>query len=139
MTNVLISEEDLEKALNKFRDILLNYDYSELSNVIFLDVESLTEYINNYKGNPFEKQYYELEGVLDDIIPYLPNSIPDDTIEIITKIFDTKFHDEKLIRDNINFNIKMDFIQYAKNIQNDNEWLELINKCKQMRLAIMKS
>lgn len=139
MTNVLISEEDLEKALNKFRDILLNYDYSELSNVIFLDVESLTEYINNYKGNPFEKQYYELEGVLDDIIPYLPNSIPDDTIEIITKIFDTKFHDEKLIRDNINFNIKMDFIQYAKNIQNDNEWLELINKCKQIRLAIMKS
>lgn len=139
MTNVLISEEDLEKALNKFRDILLNYDYSELSNVIFLDVESLTEYINNYKGNPFEKQYYELEGVLDDIIPYLPNSIPDDTIEIITKIFDTKFHDEKLIRDNINFNIKMDFIQYAKNIQNDNEWLELINKCKQIRLTIMES
>jgi hypothetical protein len=134
MSDTIISEEDLEVALNNFRDVLLNYDYSELSNVIFLDVESLTEYINNNKGNPFEKQYNELEDILDKIISYLPNSLPNDTIDVLTKILNTNYNNEDLVRKNILFNIKMDFIQHVKNIDN-NEWLELINKCKQIRLS----
>jgi hypothetical protein len=134
MSDTIINEEDLEVALNNFRDVLLNYDYSELSNVIFLDVESLTEYINNNKGNPFEKQYNELEDILDKIISYLPNSLPNDTIDVLTKILNTNYNNEDLVRKNILFNIKMDFIQHVKNIDN-NEWLELINKCKQIRLS----
>lgn len=139
MTDVIISEQDLEKALNNFRDILLNYDYSEIANVIFLDVESLTQYITNYKGNPFEKQYFELEDILDGIISYLPNSLPDDTIEMLTKVLNTNYHNEQLVRENILFNIKMDFIQYVKNIKNDNDWLELIKRCKQIRLSKINS
>lgn len=137
MTDI-ISENELVNELNKFKDVLFNYDYSSIDNVIFFDVSSLNHYIENYEDNPFEQQYKALEEILDNILPYLPNNLPDDTIEIITKILDVKYDDKEIVKQNIDFNIKLEFIQTAKNIKSDKEWDKIVHLCKKRRNSLEK-
>lgn len=132
MTNI-ISENELENKLNQFRDVLINYDYSEIENVIFFDISSLNHYLENYKENPFEKQYDAIEKILNSIYPYLPGSLPSDTINLISKIINVKCQDEELIKQNVLFNIKLDFIEMVKDISTEEEWVNLVNLCKQIR------
>ena len=132
MTDI-ISESELEIKLNEFRDVLLNYDYSDIENIIFFDVNSLNYYIENNKDNPFEKQYDAIEKILDTIYQYLPCSLSDDTINVISEIMNVKYQDEKLIKQNILFNVKLEFIEMVKNISTEDEWNRLVLICKRIR------
>ncbi|MCT4542072.1 MAG: hypothetical protein N4A63_00875 [Vallitalea sp.] len=132
MTNI-ISEVELENKLNEFRDILINYDYSEIDNIIFFDINSLNYYIENNKENPFEKQYDAIEKILNSIYIYLPCSISDDTINVISKILNVKYGDETLVKQNLLFNIKLEFIEMVKNISSEEEWQNLVLLCKKIR------
>lgn len=132
MTDI-ISEIELEHKLNQFRDVLINYDYSDIDNVIFFDIQSLNHYIEHYKGNPFEKQYDAIEKILDSIYSYLPGSLPDDTINVISKILNVKYGDETIVKQNVLFNIKLEFIEMVKNISTDAEWRQLVALCKKIR------
>lgn len=129
----IISETELENKLNQFRDVLIHYDYSEIENVIFFDINSLNHYIENYKENPFEKQYNAIEKILDSIYPYLPGSLPNDTINIISKILNVKYGDEELVKQNVLFNIKLEFIEMVKEISTETEWNKLVDLCKKIR------
>jgi 6-pyruvoyl-tetrahydropterin synthase len=131
----IISENELENKLNQFRDVLINYDYSEIDNVIFFDINSLNHYIENYKENPFEKQYDAIENILNSIYPYLPGSLPSDTINLISKIINVKSQDEELIKQNVLFNIKLDFIEMVKDISTEKEWNDLVELCKKIRYS----
>ncbi|GKX28110.1 hypothetical protein SH1V18_05900 [Vallitalea longa] len=132
MTDI-ISESELETKLNEFRDILLNYDYSEIENVIFYDINSLNYYIENNKGNPFEKQYDAIEKILNSIYQYLPCSLSDDTINVISEILNVKYQDESLMKQNVLFNVKLEFIEMVKNITTEDEWNRLVISCKKIR------
>ncbi|QUI21756.1 hypothetical protein HZI73_05370 [Vallitalea pronyensis] len=132
MTDI-ISEIELENKLNQFRDVLINYDYSDIDNVIFFDIQSLNHYIEHYKGNPFEKQYDAIEKILDSIYSYLPGSLPDDTINVISKILNVKYGDETIVKQNVLFNIKLEFIEMVKNISTEAEWRQLVALCKKIR------
>lgn len=132
MSNI-ISENELENKLNQFRDVLNNYDYSEIENVIFFDINSLNYYIENNKDNPFEKQYDAIENILNTIYPYLPGSLPNDTINLISNIINTKCGDEELVRQNVLFNIKLEFIEMVKDISTEREWARLVDLCKKIR------
>lgn len=131
----LISEETLVSELNKFRDVLLHYDYSDVKNVIFFNVKSLNAYIRTYRDNPFEKQYQDLEAIFNKIIPYIPSNIPEEAINTITHILDPDYENKEAIKRNILFNIKMDFIETVKNVSSESQWQELLNLCKDIRLA----
>jgi len=48
MTDI-ISEIELENKLNQFRDVLINYDYSDIDNVIFLIYNHLIIILNIIK------------------------------------------------------------------------------------------
>jgi hypothetical protein len=132
MTDI-ISESQLEIKLNEFRDVLINYDYSEIENVIFFDINSLNYYIENNRGNPFEKQYDAIEDILNSIYLYLPCSLSDDTIDVISEILDVKYGDEALVKQNLLFNIKLEFIDMVKNISTEDEWKRLVQLCKKIR------
>ena len=129
----IISEKKLIDTLNKFRDVLLHYDYSEVDNVIFLNLESLNMYIKTYKNNPFERHYIELEKLFNIILPYIPSNIPESEIEKITEILSSRCDDQNIIKKNIDFNIKMDFIQTVKLITNEKDWLEILDACTKIR------
>ncbi|MCT4685883.1 hypothetical protein [Vallitalea sp.] len=132
MTDI-ISETELEIKLNEFRDVLINYDYSEIENVIFFDINSLNYYIENNEGNPFEKQYDAIEKILNSIYLYLPCSLSDDTINVISEILNVKYGDEAIVKQNVLFNIKLEFIDMVKNISSEEEWNKLVQLCKKIR------
>lgn len=129
----LISEQALVNELNHFRYILTSYDFSEIGNVIFFDIESLNCYLKTHEDNPFERQYREIEEVLSKLSPYLPSSIGQDTMEVLSDILDASYCNMDLLKEHLLFNIKLDFIERVKSIQTENEWLELISLCKQIR------
>jgi plasmid replication initiation protein len=132
----IISEKELLDTLNLFRHVLIDYDYSEVSNVVFLNVESLNTYMDTHEDNPFHRQYKDLEVLFNKIIPFIPSNIPDEAIEAITNILESKYHNDRdMVKNNILFNIKMDFIETVKNISNENEWKELMSLCKSIREA----
>lgn len=133
MTEV-ISEEVLVNELNHFRDILNNYDYQEVSNVIFFDIDSLDYYMKTHKDNPFERQYREIESAFNLLSPYLPSSMTSETIEILLDIMKSQNVHSEIAKENVLFNMKLDFIEQVKNIQSEDEWSRLIGVCKKLRL-----
>lgn len=133
LTTEIISKEALVDELNKFRDILINYDFSEISNIVFFDVQSLNIYLKTHDGNPFERQYEEIEKILNKIISYLPTTISNDTIELLTEILDSKYQNKEVVRENILFNIKMDFIDRVRAINSNDEWNKLLLVCEKIR------
>lgn len=130
----IISEQALTKELNHFRFILTSYDFTEISNVIFFDIESLNCYLKMYEDNPFERQYRELEIILDKISAYLPSNISNDTIEVLNEILDSSYCNMDLLKDHLLFNVKLDFIERVKDIQTEEEWKKLLVTCNQLRL-----
>ena len=135
ITAEVLSEEDLILNLNEFRDTLINYDFSEVKNVVFLNVASLNTYIKNNKNNPFTRQYREIETLFNKIMPYIPSNIPNEAVEAITKILETKYDDKSVIKKNIYLNVKMDFIRTVKNIHSEKQWSQLLTMCKRIRNA----
>ena len=129
----IMSEKELEDELNSFRDILLHYDFSEVENIIFFDVESLNYYLQTNKENPFERQYQALEEKLNHLAPFIPTNATEETIKVLTEILSVKYDDKKIIKENILFNIKMDFIERVKNLKSENDWSYLVAICKKIR------
>ncbi len=130
----IISEEALIIELNHFRSILSDYDFTEISNVIFFDVESLNCYLKMYMDNPFERQYKELEIILDRISAYLPSTLSNDTMDILSDILDDSYCNMDLLRNHLLFNVKLDFIERVKDIKTEEEWQGLLAACNQLRL-----
>ncbi|TCT14647.1 hypothetical protein EDC18_105128 [Natranaerovirga pectinivora] len=134
-TTEILSEKELEYKLNEFRHVLLDYDYSDVENVVFMNIDALNSYIQKYQDNPFERQYQDLEQIFNSIIPFIPSSIPDEAVEAITNILETKYEDRDVIKKNIQFNVKMDFIEMVKGLSSEREWKELLELCKDIRNA----
>ncbi|TCK90608.1 hypothetical protein EDC19_2377 [Natranaerovirga hydrolytica] len=135
MTQEIISEKELEVKLYEFKHTLLNYDYSDVDNVIFFNIESFNWYLKRFKNNPFEKQYNELEEIFKVIMPYIPSTIPDEAIDTITHILEAQYDDKELIKKNILFNIKMDFIEMVKDLSSQKNWDDLVAQCQEIRKA----
>lgn len=133
MTDI-ISEEVLVDELNHFRNILNHYDYQEVSNVIFFDIDSLDYYMQTHKDNPFERQYREIESAFNMLSPYLPSSMTGETIDMILEIMNHQNIHSEIIKENLLFNLKLDFIERVKSIQSEDEWYRLIMICKKLRM-----
>jgi len=68
----LLTKRELEMALDDFRHILSDFDYSSIKNITFLNADAFICYMENVEGNPFKKQYAALQHKLDILQPYLP-------------------------------------------------------------------
>ena len=58
--------------LENLRDLINNFDYSELKNVTFINLESLFTYIAQVEDNPFRRQYEAMQSSLDILEPFIP-------------------------------------------------------------------
>lgn len=134
----ILSEERLINELNHFRYILTNYDFSEISNLIFFDIKSLNLYLLNNKDNPFERQYLEIETSLNKLSPYIPVDLSNDVLDTIIEIFSFNSNASEILKENLLFNLKFDFIEHVKNIRTEDEWLNLLNTCKKLRFEKMQ-
>ncbi|PKM94080.1 MAG: hypothetical protein CVU84_11510 [Firmicutes bacterium HGW-Firmicutes-1] len=129
----IMSEEVLIDELNHFRFVLTNYDFSEISNIVFFDMESLNYYLSTHEDNPIERQYQEIEIALNKLSPYLPSNISSDTIDVLSELLNTEYYNTTLLKEHLIFNIKLDFIERVKSIDSEEEWQKLLIICKRLR------
>lgn len=133
MENIL-SEEELVSELNNFKFILHNFDYTDIKNLIFINLDALYFYIENIKGNPFKAQYEKLEKLLDIIEPYIPFISENGFVNIIEieNLSDSK--ELENIQKIFSSKKRANFTNIVRIINNNNtDWENIINICKDIR------
>ncbi|HHW67040.1 hypothetical protein [Defluviitalea raffinosedens] len=133
MTNILTSQQ-LSDELNKLKSLINDFDYSELRNVTFLNLESLYTYISEVEDNPFQRQYEALQASLDILEPYIPFAIGERAREflILASQMTTDEEIEALKQDYLE-RMRLDFVNTIRMIQSEEEWKYLTQICETIR------
>lgn len=127
-----MTQQQLLSELNRFRYILQNFDYSDIYNVTFINLESLYCYIENVEDNPFKIQYDNLQTILDNIEMYIPFVTDDgfiDTVETdslkypYTGGFQKAFSAKK----------RLNFTTLVRTITDDIQWELILDICMSIR------
>lgn len=133
MENVL-TQSELLTELNNFKYNLQNFDYSNIKNITFINLDALYYYIENIEDNPFKIQYEKLQKILDIIEPYIPFSIDSDIIDILD-ITSISSNDEEshMIKNFFSLKKRINFMNSVRIITTDEQWQYLIDTCEKIR------
>ena len=131
----LLSQQELEAHVNQFRDILAHFDYSQLKNIRFFNLESLYAYMDTVEGNPFQEQYQALQSELDYLQPYLPFVSSERAAHFLTAMSKAK-DDEEItkIKKEYTEKLRKDFINVARTMTTNDQWASLLSTCEEIRL-----
>lgn len=130
----ILSQQELSNQLNEFRDIIQHFDYSEIKNVTFINLESLYTYIAQVEDNPFEKQYQALHKILDIIEPYLPFAMGNTAVEFLVQASMVSSHEEmESLKKRFSSKTRLEFMNAVRGITQDDEWQYLVNICENIR------
>ncbi|WP_058486580.1 hypothetical protein [Defluviitalea phaphyphila] len=133
MYNILTSEQ-LLKELNKLKSIINNFDYSELNNVTFLNLESLYTYISEVENNPFQRQYEAIQASLDILEPFIPFATGNRAKEFLIQASQANSDEEiELLKKEFASKMRIDFINTIRMINSDYEWESLVQICEAIR------
>lgn len=132
MENIL-SEKELLTELNNFKFVLHNFDYKDIENLIFLNLESLYVYIENVENNPFKLQYEKLQKILDVIEPYIPFVTENGFINMIEIENLSDSEELKNIQKIFSSKKRVNFTNIIRIINNNTEWENIVNICKEIR------
>lgn len=130
MDNILTQERLLEE-LEKFKFTLKNFDYSDIKNIIFINLDSLYCYIENIEDNPFKLQYTKLQNILDIIEPYIPFTTENEFVNITD--MNDNFTDLEDIKHAFSAKKRFNFINYVRSLTTESEWQDVISICKDIR------
>lgn len=132
--STLLTQQQLKAHLEHFYHILSNFDYSQLQNIRFFNLDSLYSYMETIKNNPFQEQYAALQHELDYIQPYLPFVSSERAGEFLTLIAKAKNDDEVCsIKKDYTKKLRMDFINLARTTTTKSQWQNIIDSCEEIR------
>lgn len=131
----LLSKQELETHINNFRDILAHFDYSQLKNIRFFNLESLYAYMETVEGNPFQEQYKALQKELDYIQPYLPFVSSERAAHFLSAMSKAK-NDEEIaaVKKDYTEKLRKDFMNLARTMTTADQWKSLMSTCEEIRL-----
>lgn len=130
----LLSKRELEVALDDFRHILSNFDYSAIKNVTFLSADAFICYMENVEDNPFKKQYAALQHKLDILQPYLPFVSAERANEFLEALSHTQDELEITeIKRQFTKTLREDFIKFSRTITTPDQWLHVRHICEEIR------
>lgn len=130
----LLTRQELHNHLMDFYRILSRFDYSQLKNIRFFNIESLYSYMETIKNNPFSEQYEALQNKLDFIQPYLPFVSTERAAEFLSLIARAQDDDEVArIKEDYTQKLRMDFINLARSTTTEKEWQHIIDSCEEIR------
>ncbi|NLM13435.1 MAG: hypothetical protein GX209_06780 [Epulopiscium sp.] len=133
MTNVLTNQQLIEE-LNKLKSIINDFDYSELKNVTFLNLESLYTYIAEVEDNPFQRQYEALQASLDILEPYIPFATGERAREFLIQASQMTTDEEiEYLKQEYLDRMRLEFVNTIRMIQSEDEWKYLIQICETIR------
>lgn len=130
----VLSSQELYSHLNDFHKTLQGFDYSNIGNIRFLNLESVLAYMENVENNPFQRQYAKLQEILDILQPYLPFLSSDRAKEFLIHI-STVTDDEEVERLKIEYSkkLRLDFINTARKTTRPEDWQLIMTICEQIR------
>lgn len=130
----LLTTEQLKYHLNTFRNLLGHFDYSSIKNITFLNLDAFLAYMDNVKGNPFERQYKALQNELNYLQPYLPFVSHARADEFLEALANCRNEEEStLIKNNYTTKLRDDFIKFSRTVTTDAEWQHVIETCETIR------
>ena len=133
MSNIL-SRDQLYMELENLRDLINNFDYSELKNVTFINLESLFTYIAQVEDNPFRRQYEAMQSSLDILEPFIPFATGERAKEFLIKMSQTESDEEiECLKEEYSHKIRTDFVNMIKMIESEEEWIHLTEICEVLR------
>lgn len=131
----LLTKEELAYHLSLFREILTNFDFSEIKNIRFFNLESFYHYMNHVPNNPFKRQYEALEEQLDYIQPYLPFVSEERADEFLKELSGAVTEKEsRKIKEAYTKKLRIDFISVARVATTKEEWENIMDACEQIRM-----
>lgn len=130
----ILSSQELYMYLNDFRNTIREFDYSDLENVIFFNLEAVCAYIENIENNPFKRQYNELHKILDNLQPYLPFLSSKRARDFLLTISNMT-NDQAIEQLKIEYThkLRIDFINVTRQLTNENEWDSIVKACEEIR------
>lgn len=133
MTNILTSEQ-LSQELTKLKSIIDDFDYSDLKNVTFLNLESLYTYIAEVDDNPFQRQYDAIQVSLDILEPFIPFATGDRAREFLIQVSQAGSDEEiEWLKQEYAAKMRLDFVNTIRMINSDYEWDYLTQICEAIR------
>ena len=133
MTNILTSEQ-LSDELNKLKALINDFDYSELKNVTFLNLESLYTYIAEVEDNPFQRQYEALQASLDILEPYIPFATGERARDFLIQASQMNTDEEiEYLKQEYLDRMRLEFVNTIRMIQSEDEWKYLTQICETIR------
>lgn len=130
----VLSSKELYAHLNDFHKTLKDFDYTNIGNIRFLNLESVFAYMETVKDNPFQKQYIQLQETLDILQPYLPFLSSERAKDFLIHISTVTDDDEvERLRTLYSQKLRMDFIKVTKNITREEDWRLIMTICEQIR------
>lgn len=131
----LLTTQELKNHLYDFHQLLKSFDYSDIKNVTFLNLDAFLAYMENVEGNPFAKHYEALQEELDYLQPYLPFVSANRANEFLEALGHTHNDDEvKQIKMNYTKILRDDFIKFSRTVTTDESWERVISTCEEIRL-----
>ncbi len=130
----VLSSQELYGHLNDFRKTLQEFDYSNLGNIRFLNLEAVYAYMETVKDNPFTRQYTQLQDILDIVQPYLPFLSSQRAKDFLIHI-STVTDDEEATFLKLEYakKLRMDFINIARKTTCEDDWALIMKICEQIR------
>lgn len=130
----LLTKRELEMALDDFRHILSNFDYSSIKNVTFLNADAFICYMENVEGNPFQKQYAALQDQLDILQPYLPFVSAERANEFLEALSHTHNDFEiTKVKKQYTQTLREDFIKFSRTVTTADQWHHVHHICEEIR------
>ncbi len=131
-----VTEEQLIVPLDLLRNILQNFDYDNIKNIIFLDMESFYIFINQYTQVPVDTT---IEEIMETIEPCIPVSLCIDheilDIFLNASVSSNEEQFKKLERDFYK-RARMDFLNTVKNATTEPQWNGIVSTCVLIRKAM---
>ena len=130
----VLSSQELYLHLNNFRETLQAFDYSDLENITFFNLESVYAYMENIENNPFKRQYKELQENLDNLQPYLPFLSSQRATDFLMKASSvTDDHEIEQLKAEYTKKLRMDFINAARSARSEKDWHYIVGICEEIR------
>ncbi len=133
--STLLTKEELAYHLSHFREILTNFDFSEIKNIRFFNLESFYHYMDHVANNPFKRQYEALEKQLDYIQPYIPFVSEERADKFLKELAHAVTDEEsQKIKESYAKKLRLDFLNVSRFITTQEEWENIMDACEQIRL-----
>lgn len=130
-----LTENELTSYLEVLKNILQNFDYSSIPNIIFLNMESFYSYIDNYCSNN-SKTIKEIMSAIEPCIP-LTLCVDDSTLELFIQA-STSYSQEdiKKMEELFYKRARIDFMDTIRKANTKDKWDFILQTCQNLRQCL---